>query len=123
MHGVAARLLRGSRAMGRGKQTWKRVRRRVEVRYGSDQVRHIGYSRNVSRTGLMVGAARVFAPGTILNLELAFPGATFRLRGEVVWARAGSATWVARGRVGMGITFIDPPEDLLHAIKGLSSVA
>lgn len=109
--------------MGRGKQAWKRVRRRVEVRYGPEQARHIGYSRNVSRTGLMVGAARVFAPGTILNLQLTFPDATFRLRGEVVWARAGSATWVATGRVGMGITFIDPPDDLLRAIKGLSAVA
>lgn len=71
----------------------------------------------------MVGAARVFAPGTILNLELAFPDSIFRLRGEVVWARAGSATYVATGRVGMGITFIDPPEDLLLAIRGLSAVA
>ena len=71
----------------------------------------------------MVGAARVFAPGTILHLELTFPETTFRLRGQVVWARAGTATYVATGRVGMGITFIEPPEDLLRAIKGLSAVA
>lgn len=109
--------------MLKGKQSFRRVHRRVEVRFGPDRARYIGYSRNVSRTGIMVGAARVFAPGTVLNLELTFPSTTFRLRGQVVWARSGSVEWVATGRVGMGITFIDPPEDLLRTIRGISSIA
>ena len=61
----------------------------------------------------MVRAIRVFAPGTLLQLELKLPGGTVRVRGEVVWARQGTVAWLATGRVGMGISFIDPPEDIL----------
>lgn len=106
--------------MPKGKQAWRRVHRRVEVRYGPDRARYVGYSRNVSRTGIMVGAFRVFAPGTLLHLELTFPSATFRLRGQVVWARAGGVEWVPTGRVGMGIAFLDPSDDFLSAIREFS---
>ena|SRR6058998_1718361 len=101
--------------MRRPQQT-KRARKRVEVRYGPDLPRFIGYSGNVSRTGIMVRATRVFAPGTVLHLEVKFPSGTYRVRGEVVWARAGNVQWLASGRIGMGINFIEPPEEFLSAI-------
>jgi len=100
----------------RKKQESKRARRRVEVKYGLEEPRFIGYSGNVSRTGMMVRAIRVFAPGTILHLELKFPDAVVRLRGQVIWAREGSVEWLATGRVGMGVTFLDAPEDLLKRL-------
>lgn len=99
--------------MPKGKQTSHRARRRVEVRYGPDEPRFIGYSGNVSRTGIMIRAVRVFAPGTILELELKFPADTFRLRGQVVWAREGPLHFLQTGRVGMGVTFVEPPADFL----------
>jgi PilZ domain-containing protein len=100
----------------RQRQAIKRARKRVEVRYGPEEPRYIGYSGNVSRTGIMVRATRVFAPGTVLHLEVKFPSGTYRVRGEVVWARAGSVQWLASGRVGMGINFIEPPEEFLNAV-------
>src|SRR5437899_10747226 len=99
--------------MTKGKQSSKRARRRVEVRYGPEQPQFIGYSGNVSRAGIMVRAIRVFAPGTLLQLELKLPGGTVRVRGEVVWARPGTVAWLATGRDGMGISFIDPPAAIL----------
>lgn len=99
--------------MPRARQLSRRARKRVEVRYGPDEPRFIGYSGNVSKSGIMVRAVRVFAPGTILTLELKLPGGTVRVRGLVIWAREGSVQWMATGRVGMGITFIDPPEDIV----------
>ncbi len=92
--------------------TARRTRRRIEVHYGPDGPRHIGYSGNLSRTGMMVRAIRVFAPGTELILELKFQTRTLRLRGRVAWARQGSVEWLHTGRVGMGVSFIDPPADL-----------
>ena len=100
--------------MRKGKQNSRRARRRVQVRYGVGETRFIGYSGNVSRSGVMVRAARV------LDIELKFPDHTFRLRGEVVWAREGSYQWVLVGRVGMGINFIEPPEDLLRLLETMS---
>ena len=102
--------------MPRPRQASKRARKRVEVRFGPDEPTFIGYSGNVSRTGVMVRPVRVFAPGTILQLELKFPAGSFRMRGFVVWAREGGVQWLSTGRVGMGITFIDPPEEFLRTV-------
>ncbi len=106
--------------MPKAKQRSRRARRRVQVRYGVGETRFIGYSGNVSRTGVMVRAARVFPPGTVLDIELKFPDHTFHMRGKVMWAREGSYQWVLAGRVGMGINFIDPPGDLLRLLETMS---
>lgn len=99
--------------MTKGKQGSRRAHKRIEVRYGLEEPRFIGYSGNLSKSGIMVRAVRVFPPGSVLNLELRLPGGAVRARGEVVWARAGPPQWVTTGRIGMGITFIEPPPELL----------
>ena len=109
--------------MPKGKQTSKRARRRVEVRFGPDEPQFIGYSGNVSRTGIMVRAVRVFAPGTLLHLELKFPDGTFHVRGEVVWARQGPVQFLSTGRVGMGINFLELPDEFLSFLKRVSGSA
>jgi uncharacterized protein (TIGR02266 family) len=106
--------------MPKGKQSSKRARRRVEVRYGPDDPQFIGYSGNVSRTGIMIRAIRVFAPGTVLNLDLKFPDAAFRVRAVVVWAREGPVQFLSTGRVGMGVTFLDAPADFLSFLERVS---
>ncbi|HET9481662.1 MAG TPA: PilZ domain-containing protein [Candidatus Polarisedimenticolia bacterium] len=99
----------------REKPAW-RYRKRVEVRYGPDEPSQTGYSGNISSTGIMIRTTRVFAPGTTLTLELKLPGGTVRARGRVRWAREGSVTLLSTGRVGMGVTLIDPPAELLELI-------
>ena len=103
--------------MPKGRQVSRRARKRVEVRYGPEEPQFIGYSGNVSRSGIMVRAVRVFAPGTVLHLELKFPDGVFRLLGEVVWARQGPMQFLSTGRVGMGITFVQPPPDFLTFLE------
>ena len=103
--------------MARPQQGSKRLRKRVEVLYGKDRPRFIGYSRNVSRAGIMVGSTRVYAPGTVLQLQVKLPSGTFRLQGVVIWAREGSVQWLASGRIGMGIVLIRPPEGFLDTLQ------
>ncbi len=103
--------------MPRPKQEFTRIRRRVEIRYGADRPRYIGYSRNVSRSGMMVASVRPFAPGTLLHLEVKLPSATYRLLGRVIWAREGPVQWMTTGRVGMGIALIRPPDDFLQVVQ------
>lgn len=88
----------------------------MEVRYGTRQPEITGYSGNVSSTGIMIRAVRVFAPGTILALELKLPSGTHRLRAQVTWAREGSVTLLSSGRVGMGLRFLDPPPEFVAAL-------
>jgi uncharacterized protein (TIGR02266 family) len=99
--------------MTKGKQGSRRAHKRIEVRYGLDEPRFIGYSGNLSKSGIMVRAVRVFPPGSVLNLDLRLPGGTVRVCGVVVWAREGPPQWVTTGRIGMGITFIESPPELL----------
>ncbi len=98
-------------------QSAMRKRKRIEVRFGPDQPRYIGFSRNLSRTGIMVSSMRVFAPGTLLNLHLKLPGETFELSGAVIWAREGPLQWLNMGRVGMGIAFLNPPPGLVETLQ------
>jgi hypothetical protein len=102
--------------MEQRQQVAKRFRKRVEVRYGVKEPGFTGYSGNISASGMMVRAVRVFGPGVTLNLELKFPDGTIKVRGQVLWAREGTVQLLPTGRVGMGIRFIDPPAELLRAI-------
>lgn len=94
----------------------RRSRRRLTVRYGAGPARYIGYSANVSGTGMMIRTIRVFEPGTVLNVEVELLSRTVHLEGRVVWARAGELRWLPTGKIGMGIRFINPPEDLLELL-------
>jgi PilZ domain-containing protein len=104
-----------------------RMRRRVEVHYAdaapnaTDKRSRIGFSGNLSMRGMMIRAARVLPPGTLLTITLRFPQRSLTLTGRVIWARQGPAEWVTTGRVGMGIKFVDPPPDLEEILKGAAA--
>jgi len=101
----------------RQKQGEVRYRRRLEVRFSDGaNPSSIGFSGNLSLQGMMIRTPRVYAPGTILDLELRFAGGTVKVRGRVMWAREGPMVWISSGRIGMGIRFIDPPENLAEMI-------
>jgi len=91
-----------------------RYRKRVEVQFGEPGVtmRYTAYTGNISRTGIMLKTPRVFGAGTILEMEIRFPEGNMTIRGRVKWAREGSIMYLSTGRIGMGLVFIDPPEEL-----------
>ncbi|MGH9869832.1 MAG: PilZ domain-containing protein [Candidatus Polarisedimenticolia bacterium] len=94
-----------------------RYRKRIEVEYGQPgQMTFRGYSGNLSHTGIMIRAVRVFGAGTILDLELRFPHRLVKAKGRVKWAREGSVQYLATGRVGMGIQFLEPAPDLADLV-------
>jgi Tfp pilus assembly protein PilZ len=101
----------------------RRSRRRLTVHYGTGSTKHIGYSGNISRTGMMIRTTRVFEPGTILTLEVELLPRTICLTGKVMWARVGELRWLPTGKIGMGIRFIDPPENLMETIAPIAASA
>jgi hypothetical protein len=94
-----------------------RSRRRLTVHYGPQGPSHIGYSGNISRSGMMIRTTRVFEPGTILAIEVELTGRKLSLRGQVVWARIGEVRWLTTGKIGMGIRFLQPPENLMELVS------
>ena len=108
----------------RPRQLDARYRRRLEVRYAAQgRASQIGYSGNISNTGMMIRTPNVLPPGTIVDVELKAPQETITLSGQVVWARTGPMSWLATGRVGMGIRFIDAPDDLVSRLRSLSAAS
>jgi hypothetical protein len=102
----------------RPRQASPRFRRRVEVRYvGGGRPERIGYSGNISLSGMMLRTPVCLPPGTILTIDIHFPAQIVRLEGRVMWAREGPMTLLSTGRIGMGIRFIEPPEGLAAMIS------
>jgi hypothetical protein len=100
-----------------------RYRRRLEVHYTAPgHTPQIGFSGNISNTGMMIRTPNVLPPGTIVRMELRVPQGTIAVSGRVVWARTGPMTWLATGRIGMGIRFIDPPADLVSRLRSQTAV-
>ena len=94
----------------------------MEVRYSPDGIMMTGWSGNISATGVMVRAVRVFPPGTVLHLEIELaPSKFLKLRGVVRWACEGTVQLLPTGRIGMGIRFIDPPADLMKLIESAAA--
>jgi hypothetical protein len=94
-----------------------RLRRRFEIRYGEPGgERFTGYSGNISGQGIMVRTARVFGEGVLLDLELKLPHGSIHLKGRVRWARQGNVQLLSSGRIGMGISLVNPPADLLASL-------
>jgi hypothetical protein len=98
-----------------------RLRRRIRIRYGVGEPEFTGYSGNISRSGLMIRALRVFEPGTVLDLEVLMGETSWRIKGKVRWAREGNVRLLQTGRIGMGVQFIAPPAKFLAAVSSTCS--
>lgn len=97
-----------------------RDRRRVEVRSSATgPASRIGFSGNISNTGMMNRTPYVMPPDSIvwLGLRLRLTEREITLSGRVVWARSVPMTLTATGRVGMGTGFIDPAADLIATLR------
>lgn len=102
----------------RPRQASPRYRRRVEVRYvGAGYPERIGFSGNISLSGMMLRTPNVLPPGTMVALAIRFPSQVLMVDGRVMWAREGPLTLLSTGRIGMGIRFVDPPEELAGIIS------
>jgi hypothetical protein len=77
-----------------------------------------GYARNISRSGMLISTINPRKPGSRYEVEFALPEPTnlvARCKCEVVWER----TWAKKDKQkpGMGLRFIDLPEDKAAVIE------
>lgn len=88
-----------------------RTRRRVLVRYGVERPEKTAFTKNLSEGGLFLRTNQVFAPGTVLQLEVEFPERTLSVWARVAWAKQVPPQLAHVLDCGMGLALIEPPAD------------
>ena len=65
-----------------------RIGKRLFVRFGKEKPDKVGFTEDVSETGLFIKTNTVFNPGTHLKLELTLPDEkVIQVAGLVMWAK------------------------------------
>ena len=83
-----------------------RTKRRLTVRFGIETPEIMGYTKNLSETGLYIETARAMSPGTALQLQINTPEHVFEMWSLVVWAKRYPPRFAHLLRGGMGCRFI-----------------
>jgi Tfp pilus assembly protein PilZ len=99
------------------KRIAERTRKRVMVKYGTDKADRMGFTRNLSETGLFIGTNNVFRPGTTIQIQLKFPDREFSVWARVVWAKKVPSQLAHVLECGMGVCFVEPPPDWLEFFR------
>jgi len=91
----------------------RRLGRRLQVRFRplGGREAHVGYTTNVSQTGMFVATIRPLAPGTELDVEVSDKRQSLRLDAVVVHARKVPPMWQRLRPSGMGLRFLDAGND------------
>ncbi len=87
----------------------RRLGRRFQVRFrpiGRTES-HIGYTANISQTGMFVATIRPLQPGTELDVEVSDKRRMLRLDAVVVHARKVPPAWQSVMPSGMGVRFLE----------------
>jgi hypothetical protein len=88
-----------------------RTRRRLAVRFGVRGPERLGYSQNISESGLYIETNYVIDPGTDLQLEIDTPEKMFEMWATVVWARRYPLSFQRVMRGGLGCQFAFPSQE------------
>ena len=93
----------------------KRFPFRKRVKYGKKETRHMGYTLNLSRNGIVIESSKMFPEQTSLVIEILDrlknnnEDQTTKFMGRVVWSKLGLT------RTGkMGIEFMTLSKDLIQ---------
>ncbi|MDY0292105.1 MAG: PilZ domain-containing protein [Desulfuromonadaceae bacterium] len=86
-----------------------RMRKRIRVLYGPRTPSKVGFTSDISESGLCIQTFLVYNPGTILLVELELPsGEVVRIEGRVHWSRKVPPNLLRKVKyAGMGIKIIN----------------
>jgi Tfp pilus assembly protein PilZ len=103
------------------KRDRNRIVKRLFTRFGPDDPVNIGYTGDVSLSGIFIKTNTIFPPGAVLKIEIELPNSkTIHLLGTVMWAKRVPSTLVRHvKKSGMGVRILQPPEDYLKFVANL----
>lgn len=86
----------------------KRNRKRLPLKFGVEEATRIGFTDDLSESGLFIKSAIVQNPNAVLKIELTVPsGEVVVLTGRVMWAKKVPPNLLRRLKGGMGIRILD----------------
>ncbi|MEE8522968.1 MAG: PilZ domain-containing protein [Thermoanaerobaculia bacterium] len=100
----------------------RRFPRRLQVRFRSvnEEDFKVGYTTNISQTGMFVATIRPLPPGTHLKLEIGPKEKAVGLDAEVVHARKVAAVWQKIRPSGMGVRFLESQKSSAELLELMS---
>ncbi len=103
----------------------RRLGRRFQVRFRpiGRKESHVGYTTDISETGMFVATIRPLTPGTELDVEVSGKQHSLQLDAVVVHARKVPAMWQRLRPSGMGLRFLQAEDrgDGLRRLVGRSA--
>ena len=98
-----------------------RFNKRLFIKYGLEKPDKVGFTEDVSSSGLFVKANFVFPPGSILKIELTLPDERIvSMAAQVMWAKKVPPALVRHmKKSGMGLRLAQPDEAYKQFIEEL----
>nr|WP_320115565.1 PilZ domain-containing protein [uncultured Desulfuromonas sp.] len=86
-----------------------RIKKRLRILYGTEIPSKVGFTSDISSSGLCIRSFIVYKPGTLVLMELELPnGEVARLEGRVHWARKVPPDLLRKVKhAGMGIKIVN----------------
>ena len=82
----------------------QRSRKRLKVRFGTDQLEHVAFTDNLSLGGFFIQTTKVLKPGTRLRIQLTTrDGDLVLVEGRVRWAKKVHPQLIRKIKAGMGV--------------------
>jgi len=103
------------------KRNRKRFPKRLFVRFGKEKPDHIGFTHDISATGIFIKSNFSFPPPTKLKVELTLPDETIvQCEGVVQWAKKVPPAFSRLvQKNGMGVAFLNIPSQYKALIETL----
>jgi uncharacterized protein (TIGR02266 family) len=93
-----------------------RAELKARIDWGQDQTEFSGYTENISEGGVFVATAKPLPIGEPIQLDVELrDGTVAAIRARVAWIRETDEDAGVFG--GMGIQFVDPPDELTESIR------
>lgn len=93
------------------KRRAKRVKKRLNVKFGINEADKVGFLEDISITGIKIKTNNIFRPGTKLIVQIidnknSTTGTTMYAEGVVTWAKKVPISFMRSITCGMGIAFL-----------------
>lgn len=105
--------------MKHDKRNNERFSKRLSLKFGTEEPGTIGFTEDISDTGIFIRSAAPVAPGTILVVEIKTVSKEIvRLKGRIMWARKVPQNMMHRIKGGMGfrISAFLAGEEIYHQL-------
>jgi hypothetical protein len=81
-----------------------RHKKRIKLRFGVEEPNKLGFTEDISTTGVFIKSPMVITPGKTLFVEFNLPdGEIILLKGRIMWAKRVPQSLLGKVKGGMGI--------------------